>query len=1198
MQIDLRAVFFHGTRDAGITRLRPSTGGEFGPGIYLTSFGPTAQFYAQHVARGPDAPAVLRVRTSVSRPFEVTKSSWVKMTERSSPSAVQKRLRAKGYDSIVGIANNGYEWQLVVFDPESVALEETPAGAAESGYDARMPTARVVAEVAEILPAAAEAAEGDCGCKSPTKAVAGADSPIPAGLKEDALAPSGRLTIAQAQAELARHGIVLRKKDPYGDFRVNFRGGDEATAYYTTDLDDALATGLAMARQRGGAEATEAEGEIDPAGQYAQIQRMLRFFVSNQGLGQYVPNSAVPTGQVTTDGHGIWSFYTRLDERSGAQRREVDDGYLRQVYRQRGMNEASEAAEAPQWVPPQIDLTPIQLETLLGVAGWPTARVPPVGTSVVYDRDGYRPLSEQGYIVIRRATPGTASFADHYVLTDKGADVLRQYRLYTRSLVGREATEASAASEAARFRFDNEPLETDAYAHRAGLPRGHARIMWVANLPGHGGVDWGYTQDPKQAMLISPYWQRRFKTDMYRVGSDAIFVPPTAGGARDGASESTGATATEYGVAWQQRRDGVWMAKGSGGIYYMMPTPSGMYRTIWMSDNGNQQDLGTHSFAGGAQAVARHVPYTPSRASILTPDAPAFSRGRAAEAGESAWGMKWERSGGGTGWRGTDSWGTTYLLRQAGGGQWNIHVRGRQYGPYASLDEAKRAVDHTISLDVNEAGEAGEQPVERRRAIDRAWAALQQGGIHATLLKRAVSLPGEFRFDAYVDGSDTPVAIVNVHPDRATIHVAAQKTQHFQGGFATEAFTGAAGEAYGPKVYVPGDKFVAVAVDHRGMQVGRWAAPTRASAMAMADAGTKNKETRVTVRTDHTSDGTYFGPGGGRVVAQREHGRWIVDPGDSTTHPRALEAVAGEALEAGRAGQDYEVAYYDPTIGQWRSQSVFLQVAPEHAHREAARAVQMDPDAVVVTPRRALQGGELVAQADWDIHIYDPATRKTRTERLYVPNTRPDMGDSNAATVAASRRFHVRQDYILALPHRERSEFAGSAGEAAAVVPEGSVCRPWVRMEKDPQAFNACMALAEKVGPIEGHGRLYEIVRQQMQREDQEVFYAIVLDTHLGLRAMSEISRGGRDRVPTPMPDLARMAAYQVVHYGGMGLAIAHCHPSGKPRPSDADKQVTKAVEDVCSALGIMFVDHLVVGAVGHGYYSFRKEKIFRPKSK
>jgi hypothetical protein len=172
----------------------------------------------------------------------------------------------------------------------------------------------------------------------------------------------------------------------------------------------------------------------------------------------------------------------------------------------------------------------------------------------------------------------------------------------------------------------------------------------------------------------------------------------------------------------------------------------------------------------------------------------------------------------------------------------------------------------------------------------------------------------------------------------------------------------------------------------------------------------------------------------------------------------------------------------------------------------------------------------------------------------------------------------------------------GEATEApAAVVPEGQVCRPWVRMEKDPQAFNACMALSQKLGAIEGHDKLYEVVRQQMEREDVEVFYAVVLGTHLELRAMSEIARGARDRVQTPMADLCRFALYQAVHYGGMGLAVAHTHPSGaRAKPSTADRDVTKAVEQGCEAMGIMFVDHIIVSA--NTYYSFKTGKTHTAK--
>ena len=52
-------------------------------------------------------------------------------------------------------------------------------------------------------------------------------------------------TLAQAKAALRPLGIVLAKKD--GEYKVNFFKGREGTAYYTDDINDAVATGRHMA---------------------------------------------------------------------------------------------------------------------------------------------------------------------------------------------------------------------------------------------------------------------------------------------------------------------------------------------------------------------------------------------------------------------------------------------------------------------------------------------------------------------------------------------------------------------------------------------------------------------------------------------------------------------------------------------------------------------------------------------------------------------------------------------------------------------------------------------------------------------------------------------------------------------------------------------------------------------------------------
>ena len=57
------------------------------------------------------------------------------------------------------------------------------------------------------------------------------------------------MTLQEAKS-IARHlGLILRKVRS-GDYRVNFRDGDETTAYYTDKLEDAVNTAVEMARKR------------------------------------------------------------------------------------------------------------------------------------------------------------------------------------------------------------------------------------------------------------------------------------------------------------------------------------------------------------------------------------------------------------------------------------------------------------------------------------------------------------------------------------------------------------------------------------------------------------------------------------------------------------------------------------------------------------------------------------------------------------------------------------------------------------------------------------------------------------------------------------------------------------------------------------------------------------------------------------
>ena len=48
---------------------------------------------------------------------------------------------------------------------------------------------------------------------------------------------------------------------------------------------------------------------------------------------------------------------------------------------------------------------------------------------------------------------------------------------------------------------------------------------------------------------------------------------------------------------------------------------------------------------------------------------------------------------------------------------------------------------------------------------------------------------------------------------------------------------------------------------------------------------------------------------------------------------------------------------------------------------------------------------------------------------------------------------------------------------------------------------------------------------------------------------------------------------------GAEEIIVAHNHPSGDPTPSKADVAATKELKDLASRLGVVLIDHIIIGA-------------------
>jgi DNA repair protein RadC len=95
-----------------------------------------------------------------------------------------------------------------------------------------------------------------------------------------------------------------------------------------------------------------------------------------------------------------------------------------------------------------------------------------------------------------------------------------------------------------------------------------------------------------------------------------------------------------------------------------------------------------------------------------------------------------------------------------------------------------------------------------------------------------------------------------------------------------------------------------------------------------------------------------------------------------------------------------------------------------------------------------------------------------------------------------------------------------------------------------------------------------------MAYRDTERFRVLFLDRKNVLIADEEQAKGTVDHVPVYPREVAKRA----LELNASALILVHNHPSGDPTPSQADIDMTEAIEQACAAIGVTLHDHVVIG--------------------
>ncbi|MDR1585641.1 MAG: DNA repair protein RadC [Prevotellaceae bacterium] len=119
---------------------------------------------------------------------------------------------------------------------------------------------------------------------------------------------------------------------------------------------------------------------------------------------------------------------------------------------------------------------------------------------------------------------------------------------------------------------------------------------------------------------------------------------------------------------------------------------------------------------------------------------------------------------------------------------------------------------------------------------------------------------------------------------------------------------------------------------------------------------------------------------------------------------------------------------------------------------------------------------------------------------------------------------------------------------------------------------------------IRSSASLYEVFEPYLIDLNHEEFWALLLNNALQTLEVKKLTQGGTNQTTVDVMLLLKTA----IEKSAVALAVAHNHPSGQLKPSNSDKEITRKIKAGCDAVGIRFIDHIIV-AQG-GYFSFVDE--------
>ena len=123
--------------------------------------------------------------------------------------------------------------------------------------------------------------------------------------------------------------------------------------------------------------------------------------------------------------------------------------------------------------------------------------------------------------------------------------------------------------------------------------------------------------------------------------------------------------------------------------------------------------------------------------------------------------------------------------------------------------------------------------------------------------------------------------------------------------------------------------------------------------------------------------------------------------------------------------------------------------------------------------------------------------------------------------------------------------------------------------------------------PVTTARRVFELMIPVMKGMDHEEFWVLLLNKSNRLIRKQKLFSGGVDSTSID----TRMVMDECIRRKAVSIVIVHNHPSGDPKPSQADIAWTRKIQHACRSFDIKMLDHVVIS--DESFFSLADDRLY-----